>query len=365
MQIGAYTSSAGTTSMESIVAAGMGYYPVYISDYEDCTDHAKMSASNYPWSSWAAAIPAGTGMVSALNLLCTGNPSTSGAPGGADGTASAQCSALLAGTYDTEYQSVLSYISSKASAGKKNIIRLGHEMNGGTMCWGTSYITSALATSLGYGSAGALFAALFQHVSTLVHEYSNLLVCWNPVLNSAYSVDVTPYWPGIYNSISNTGGADIMGIDIYPQLYCTTAPNPNETNFPAPSGYYQYLLAQAYPFTPPGSGLNYYGLKWYVGYANYLGVPLMLPEFGIWAAASSFPAEGGTGDDAYWIAQVAAWAVANNVGPVIVWCYQSGFNLFSGSTAPLSTAQVEVSFQGSSTAVTAVSGSTGPRAILV
>jgi len=297
--VGAYTNSGDAAGQEAL-ASQLGYQQ-WVSDYIDDTSPSKMSTSaNYPAGNYIG-IPNLPGIMIGVPILWTGFPGTAGSPDTAY-----PVSAVVSGTYDSDYNTLFTYLQ---DIGVPIIIRLGWEFNGGTMCWANEESPGSSVWT-GY-TVYTGFIALFQHVSTLAHNYSHFKVCWNPVLNTSYSPDVTLSWPGVYNSSTNPGGADIIGVDAYPQLYETVSgTNPTEP------GYWNTYLSQSLPFSAPGSGLNAYGLDWFLDFANYHGLPLIFPEFGGQAQTGSWPGEGGTGDDTYWVSQTAEWISTNLINNV-------------------------------------------------
>jgi Glycosyl hydrolase family 26 len=294
----------------------LGYFPVIVSDYLDATSPSVMSSSGYPMNTYAANLPAGKHYCFGVPIQWTGNSGSTGPPNATYSPAN-----VIAGNYDSNFNTVFTNI---AALDSNAIVRLGWEMNGGAMCWGSYYLPSQTT-----------FISMFQHVAALAHA-KGLKVCWNPVCINGYDNDVTLWWPG-------SSYVDMLGIDIYPQQYCPTAPNPSEPTI------WNTLLTQGAPFTGNGSGSNYHGLEWYASYAAYLGLPILLPEVGCWPAATSFPAEGGTGDDPYFVQQMGLWVPANNA-QIILWTLSSVGILSNGGyggsvAAPNATAQAIASFQ--------------------
>lgn len=311
---GVYPGSANWAGVNDATAQ-LGYFPVIVSDYLDATSPSVMSGSDYPMSVYAAHLPAGSHYCFGVPFQWTGYPGSTGPP-----SASYTPASVVAGTYDANFNTVFANI---AALDPNAIVRLGWEMNGGSMCWSSYYCTTAN------------FLAMFQHVAPLAHA-AGLKVCWNPVLINGYDQDVTTWWPG-------SSYVDILGIDIYPQQYCPTAPNPSEPTI------WNTLLTQGAPFSGNGSGGHYHGLEWYASYAAYLGVLILLPEVGCWPAATSFPAEGGTGDDPYFVQQMGLWVPANNA-QIVLWTLSSVGILSNGGyggsvAAPNATAQAILSFQ--------------------
>lgn len=328
---GAYAGSGNYTGIEAI-STDLGYSVPLVIDYGDATSPAKMTSNYYPVYEYTPHLPAATEYCIGVPYLWTGNGGTSGPP-----SSSYTVADVVAGNYDTEIEAMAGYLSGVQS---NMIVRLGWEANGGTMCWAVNEDPGSPVWT-GY-TAYTGNIALFRHFAPILHSYG-LRTCWNMVLNVDSSPDVTTLWPG-------ASYVDVIGLDVYGQMYCATSPNPNETNNPSPSGLWQKLLTQAAPFSAPGSGLSAYGLNWWLGYAEYLGKPIMFPEFGMQAPASSFPNEGGTGDDAYLVEQMANW-INNNISqmlspyPIACWCQTSdAYGLFTAGT-PNATAQAEISFQ--------------------
>jgi hypothetical protein len=288
------------------IANQVGYQPI-ISDYLDATSPTVMAQA---WSveQWKEYGPPGARYIIGMPILWTGTPSSWGALDPSYSVAD-----VLAGDYDTQINAALTAI---ASLDPHAIVRLGWEMNGGWMPWGTSYISATQ------------FIALFQHDAVLVHNHG-LLTDWNPDIFHGWGRDVTMFYPG-------DSYVDVVGPDVYAQAWVPAG----EVNPTEPTEW-DTILTQGALFVAPGTGGNYQGLEWYVGYASLHGKPLLLPEVGLWTPTTVIPGEGGTGDDPTFIADIAAWAAANEV-QIVLWAYGSEA-LFSSAT-PLATAQAVQSF---------------------
>jgi hypothetical protein len=296
-QVGVHIGS-GSASATNILAAQLGR-PLIVSDYQDATNPSE-DDSNYPISNYHGVVPAGTQYVLMVPMQWV-NSTGQGAP-----SATWTLADVAAGSLDTYFNHVFSYLASVSSPSAPGIVRLGQEFNGNTYAWSSKYQTAAN------------YVAAHQHVSNLAHAYG-LLVCWNPlVIVQGGDVDVVAWYPG-------NAYVDILGLDLYPQYYESTGPNPTE-----PTLWAQYLNASQV-FNAPGTGLTNHGLTWYRGFADYHNLPILFCEFGLQGAAKSFPNEGGTGDDPYFIAQAAAWAAEQGAG-VILW--DSGNYAIMGALAP-------------------------------
>ena len=287
LRVGVCTGFANDALVETITGR-LGYLPV-VSDYLDCREPTM--AGGWSVNYWAQHGPKNGHYVFGIPLQF--------ASAGGSGAANPAYppAAILAGDYDADYISVFARI---AALDEHGIVRLGWEMNGvNSFAWGRPW------TSV------EDFIALFQHVAVLAHTH-HLSVAWNPALIQGEELP-SEYWPG-------DAFVDRLGPDIYTQGWAQTA-NPTE-----PELWDQYLP----------------GLDAYVALNAATHKNLLLPEVGCWPPALTFPSEGGTGDDPYFIQQMMEWATEHHA--LIVWWCQGTYGLFTPAT-PKATAQACVSPQ--------------------
>ena len=69
-----------------------------------------------------------------------------------------------------------------------------------------------------------------------------------------------------------------------------------------------------------GQSFQGYGLDWLAAFGKEHGKQVDLPEWGL----DSTSLNGGGGDDAYFVTQMADWIKANATGPAVFWNYSGG-----------------------------------------
>jgi hypothetical protein len=74
------------------------------------------------------------------------------------------------------------------------------------------------------------------------------------------------------------------------------------------------------PAATNGQALEGYGLNWLAAFGKEHNKQIGLPEWGL----DSTGMDGGGGDDAYFVTQMANWIKANATGPAIFWNYAGG-----------------------------------------
>jgi hypothetical protein len=296
LPVGAYAGWDNASGIAT-VAAALTQQPI-IHDYLDATSPSVMSQSGNTVQAWHANGPAGAKYMFSVPLLWSGNSGGTGLPTGTYSVAN-----VLAGDYDANFNSCF---ASMQTLSPGSIVRLGWEMDDGEFCW---------APQSG-GITAANYISLFQHVAALAHAYG-LLVSWCPTIQA--NTDATPsqYWPG-------ASYVDYVGADIYAQYWEATSGNPTEPSL------WNMLLTQGMPFVSSSATLQ--GLEWYAAYAALYSKPLLFGEVGLWAPTTTWPNEGGTGDDPYFIKQIMQWA-ENNSALLFWWCTGSD-GLFLGSPNP-------------------------------
>jgi hypothetical protein len=334
-------AGAGNNTQYKAICTDMAGLALMVSDYFDCTSHAKPQSSyGYPFDEYAANLPA-AGIVVGMNVLCTGGSTSSGDCAGPDGNAATQIAANLAGTYDADYEWQFNYLNGLGGLGVPVYVRLMWEFQQSWAPWGT-----------GNGiSGGAQFVQLFQHVATIGHNYANIQMVWNPVIQiGPPNVDVFPYFPGVYNSSSNTGGCDVIGCDAYAGAYlnATASENGWNTTSNPPEAYeFNAIFYQGPRFTA-ATGVTTQSVNYFAQMAAHYGLPLQICEFGTHSPyTGTLPGEGGTGDDALYIQLAAAfaycWTQAGVPTSIVMWnsgTSASAYNLFN-SSAPNSSAAAE------------------------
>ena len=323
---GVYVSSSNPTAVLAVGSTYLGYTP-NISGYW-AANAPNYLTSSYPFSGYVnEGFPGGTFWMAGVPTQWTGNATGDGAPAGYPSDTYPD-TAILSGTYDSDIESHASYLAGLTASGGGGmaIVRPGWEFNGNWYCWGTTYRTPANTISV------------FQHFATIYHSYG-VKVCWNPVClpgSNNPSFDVQSAWPGAYNPSSNTGGADFIGMDIYDQGSGTPTMPALWNNFVNQGPGYQGGI----------SGVTEQSPTYYAAMAAATGCPLIVCELGLTAPGASPP---GLSDSlpnnyaALWIEALGNWCADNGVVLTMLWCANTGANLFY-EDYPNADAQAQITF---------------------
>jgi hypothetical protein len=223
------------------------------------------------WSSiaqmptWAQNMaPTGTHMV--LDLPMVPNAGGSNAQG-------------ATGAYDS---SIITFAKNLAGNTKlqanQMIVRVGREMNGGWYKW------SAIPDPASY-------IAFFRRIVGLLRQYApGVRIVWCTSLGTSSGFNPEVAYPG-------DDVVDFVGSDVYDFYWA----NPTAT----PQARWNQLLTEGY------------GLNWLAGMATKHDKPIILCETGLCGVNDNMAGGGGGGDNPYFIYQMKAWCVANNVYGVL------------------------------------------------
>ena len=272
----------------------------YAQDFIDATDWSHISS---PWQlpNWAGSpftMVWGVPMVpcGAPSTQCPVNAADYGlvAGGGADGYYQALARHLVAAGFGSSY------------------IRLGWEFNAGWMGWG-------ICNSGGSGLAGWAgdFVPAFRNIVTSMRSVpgADFKFIWNPIDSSNAScpgASLEDFYPG-------DGYVDMVALDAYDGIGAATATDADRwadlLNGVNAGGW-----TAVAPAPVGGQAFGGYGLSWLAAFGREHGKQAGLPEWGLESSGT----DGGGGDDAYFVTQMAGWIKANATGPVIVWNYGGG-----------------------------------------
>jgi beta-mannanase len=180
------------------------------------------------------------------------------------------------GAYNSYFTTLATNLAASGWNANNCVIRLGWEFNGDWSPW--------------FAPAGqeANFIAYWQNIVTAMRAViPGLKFIWDPnVGNSRGSSALENYYPG-------SSYVNYIGMDIY-----------DTASSGGPVAWSSYLTEDGY------------GLNWLANFSRTMGKPACIPEFGLGPDTGA----AGSGDDPYFIAQIAAWITANSPqGFAAVW----------------------------------------------
>jgi len=216
-------------------------------------------------------------------------------------------------------------------------IRLGWEFNGTWMGW-------SICNQQGSGltSWASDFVPAFRNIVTSMRSVSgaNFKFIWNPDESSnagCAGANLENFYPG-------DSYVDDVALDVYDGIGAATSSDATRWT-DLLNGVNAGNWTAEKPDAINGQSFQGYGLNWLAAFGKEHGKTIGLPEWGL----SSTGSNGGGGDDAYFMTQMASWIKANATGPVIYWNYAGGTlpldipNYTSGGT-PTATAAFKSAF---------------------
>jgi hypothetical protein len=229
------------------------------------------------------------------------------------GQSSTQCTAD-AGAYDeVAHGGADGYFKTLAqklvSAGfGSSFIRLGWEFNDGAMAWAVCNLNGSGLTPL----AGD-FVPAYRNIVTAMRSVSGakFKFIWNPLVSSNAGCpggNLEKFYPG-------DNYVDMVALDVYDEIGQSTSNSARWTDLMngVNGGHWTYVAP-----SPIGSqSFKGYGLDWLTAFGKDHGKLVGVPEWGLF----SHGPDGGGGDDAYFVTQMADWIKANATGPAIFWNY--------------------------------------------
>jgi Glycosyl hydrolase family 26 len=312
-----HTTVAGT---EFVNAAGLGFYDGnsspsgietaaswlgssssvrYAQDFIDATDWSHIEN---PWqlSNWKGSPFT---MVWGVPMLPCGAPATQCATnvsdydlvasGGADGYFETLAKNLISAGFGSSY------------------IRLGWEFNADWMGWGICNEDGSGLTSW----AGD-FVPAFRNIVTSMRSVSgaNFKFIWNPIDSANAScpgANLENFYPG-------DSYVDMVSLDTYDGIGGDTSDASRWTDMR--NGVNTGGYTAVTPDAIGGQSFEGYGMNWLAAFGKAHDKEIGLPEWGLESSGEN----GGGGDDAYFITQMADWIKAYASGPVIFWNYGDG-----------------------------------------
>ncbi|HEY6494695.1 MAG TPA: glycosyl hydrolase [Trebonia sp.] len=241
------------------------------------------------------------------------------ASGGADGYYKTLAQNLVANGFGSSY------------------VRVGWEFNGSAMGWSICNQKGSGATSWAKD-----FVPGYRNVVTSMRSVkgANFKFVWNPLDSSNVScpgVNLEDYYPG-------DSYVDAVGLDVYDGVGQTVSTNSarwsdlvNGVN----GGHWTAVT----PESINGQKFEGYGLTWIEAFGKEHDKQVAIPEWGLDETSTN----GGGGDDAYFVTQMANWIKASATGPAIFWNYANG-NLpldipsYTSANTPAATAAFKAAF---------------------
>jgi hypothetical protein len=299
--LGFYDGQSSPAGIETAAAwLGSPTSVTYAQDFIDATDWSHISN---PWQlpNWAGSPFT---MVWGVPMLPCGAPSTQCATNVAD------YNLVATGGADSYYQTLAQNLV--AAGFGSSYIRLGWEFNADWMGWGICN-----ADGSGLSSWAGDFVPAFQNIVTSMRSVpgANFKFIWNPIDSSNAScpgASLENFYPG-------DAYVDAVALDAYDGIGSATSSDAARftdlLDGVNAGGWTAVAPAAVNGQTFPG-----YGLDWLAAFGKEHGKQISLPEWGL----ESTGQDGGGGDDAYFMTQMADWIKANASGPVIVWNYGGG-----------------------------------------
>jgi hypothetical protein len=157
-----------------------------------------------------------------------------------------------------------------------------------------------------------------------------------------------PARPGLGASLENfypgDNYVDMVSLDVYDGIGATTSSDAARFT-DLLDGVNGGNWTSVTPAAISGQSFQGYGMSWLAAFGKEHSKEIGLPEWGLDGGSI----QGGGGDDAYFVTQMADWIKANATGPAIFWNFGSGTlpldipNYTSGST-PNATAAFKAAF---------------------
>jgi len=324
--LGFYDGQSSPAGIEAAVSwLGSAASVKYAQDFIDATDWSHISS---PWQ-----LPNWEGspftMVWGVPMVPCGAPSTQCATNVAD------YDLVAGGGADGYYQTLAQNLV--AAGFGSSYIRLGWEFNADWMGWGICNSDGS-----GLSSWAGDFVPAFRNIVTSMRSVpgANFKFIWNPIDSSNAScpgASLEDFYPG-------DSYVDMVALDAYDGIGAAT-PTDADRWSDLRSGVNAGGWTAVAPAAVNGQTFQGYGLTWLAAFGQEHGKQVGLPEWGLESSGT----DGGGGDDAYFMTQMAGWIKANATGPVIVWNYGGGTltldipNYTSGDT-PDATAAFKAAF---------------------
>ena len=267
----------------------LGSTGVWAEDFEATNTWGDVEDAEWlygPWGTWEKNNPNG-------NLLL-GVPLIPG-----DGSTLAACAS---GAYNSHFTNLCTNMQKFGLT--RAILRVGWEMNLGYTKWNAA-------------QDQANWVPAFQQAANTIHAYNaahgtSYKVCWNP--SNGWGQQATDQdWNGL-----SAQYVDYIGVDMYDDYPHGGNGSQNEYANTSGSTYQPTATQQGQAWS---DFQDNYGLSYYTGLSQSTGIPLIVPEWGVWGVNEGRPAGG---DDPLFIQNMYNWFKANNVA---IECY---FDVYAG-----------------------------------
>ena len=190
-------------------------------------------------------------------------------------------------------------------------IRLGWEFNASWMGWSVCNTSGS-----GLDSWSGDFVPAYRNIVTAMRGVAgaNFKFIWNPLVSSNASCpggNLEKFYPG-------DKYVDTVALDIYDGVGQPTSDTArwNDLLRGVNGGDWTSIA----PESVRGQQFKGYGLDWLTAFGKKHGKEISIPEWGMESAGN----QGGGGDDAYFVTQMAQWIKANASGPALFWNYGGG-----------------------------------------
>jgi hypothetical protein len=305
--IGLYDGKFSPTGIEAAASwLGSSSSIKYAEDFVDATSWSKISD---PWqlSAWKGSpftmvwgvpmLPCGVSQTQCKTNVADYNEV---ADGGADSYYKTLAQNLVANGFGSSY------------------IRLGWEFNASWMGWSVCNDTGS-----GLDSWAGDFVPAYRNIVNSMRSVSgaNFKFIWNPLVSSNASCpggNLEDFYPG-------DKYVDVVALDVYDGVgQATTSDAVRWTDLV--NGVNAGDWTSISPEAISGKKFKGYGLNWLTAFGQEHGKEIAIPEWGL----DSSSLQGGGGDDAYFVTQMAAWIKAHDTGPAVFWNDNSDGNLALG-----------------------------------
>ena len=302
--LGFYDGESSPSGIETAASwLGSASSIKYAQDFIDATDWSHISD---PWqlSNWQGSPFT---MVWGVPMLPCGAPATQCATNVSD------YNLVASGGADSYFETLAKNLISAGFG--SSYIRLGWEFNADWMGWGICNEDGS-----GLASWAGDFVPAFRNIVTSMRSVSgaNFKFIWNPINSSNSScagANLEDFYPG-------DSYVDMVSLDTYDGIGGDTSDAARWTDMLNGVNTGGWTAVQ--PDAIGGQSFPGYGMNWLAAFGKEHNKEIGLPEWGLESSGEN----GGGGDDAYFVTQMADWIKAYASGPVIFWNY-------SGGTLPL------------------------------
>jgi hypothetical protein len=275
----------------------------FAQDFIDATDWAHISD---PWqlSQWKGTPYT---MVWGVPMIPCGGPSTQCA------TKVADYDLAASGGANSYYKTLAKNLISAGFG--TSYIRIGWEFNASWMGWSICNQDGSALTSWAKD-----FVPAFKNIVTSMRSVSgaNFKFIWNPLVSSNVSCpggNLEKFYPG-------DKYVDMVALDVYDGVGSAVSSDADRWN-DLLNGVGRGGYTSVVPESINGTKFQAYGLTWLKAFGKEHKKLVSIPEWGLDAPTL----QGGGGDDAYFVTQMAKWIKANATGPAIFWNYGADGNL--------------------------------------